>query len=417
MVVDVAVLVTLDSKGAEGRFLCAALVRAGVRPWIVDLSMRPHDTAGAHVRGDEVAGAADTTWAALAGLGRAEAGETMIAGGIKVLLDKFQRGEIAGVIGVGGANGTTIECAMMRALPPLFPKVMVSPVAGTAAIQWYVAESDIAMFPTIGDISLNRITRAVMENAAQAIAGMARARAAAAAAAPVAADPPLIGVSSFGNLQPCVDRVSERLAAAGYEVIHFHSSGPGGMALESLAGLGELAGVIDVTTSELADLLAGGVYNAGDGRLRAAGAAGLPQVVVPGALDMINFWVGEVPERYRGREFHQYNVEILLMRTNAEELATLGEMMAERLNAATGPFAVLIPARGFSQITAFPTHDIDGRETGAWRQPATDRAFTDSLRRHLSRTDAIEELDLHINDPEFADACVDAFLAMMRDRN
>jgi uncharacterized protein (UPF0261 family) len=292
---------------------------------------------------------------------------------------------------------------------------MVSPVAGTAAIQWYVAESDIAMFPTIGDISLNRITRAVMENAAQAIAGMARAR----AAAPVqtAADPPLIGVSSFGNLQKCVDRVSERLTAEGYEVIHFHSSGPGGMALESLAGLGELAGVIDVTTSELADLLAGGVYNAGDGRLRGAGAAGLPQVVVPGALDTVNFWVGEAPERYHHRDFHQYNVEILLMRTNAEEFATLGEMMAERLNAAQGPFAVLIPTRGFSQITTFPTHDIDGNETGAWLQPQTDRAFTESLHRHLSKTEAITELDLHINDPEFADACVDAFLAMMRDGN
>jgi len=138
---------------------------------------------------------------------------------------------------------------------------------------------------------------------------------------------------------------------------------------------------------------------------------------VPGALDVINFWVGEVPERYRDRDFHQYNVEILLMRTNAEEFATLGKMMAERLNAATGPFAVLIPTRGFSQITAFRTHDIDGNETGAWLQPETDRAFTDSLRQHLSKTHAIEELDLHINDPEFADACVDAFLAMMRDEN
>ncbi len=415
MAVYVAVLVTLDSKGAEGRFLCEALVRAGAQPWIIDLSMRPHDIDDAHVHGGEVAKAADTTWEALASLSRAEAGKTMITGGTKVLLDKFQSGDIAGVIGVGGANGATIECAMMRALPPLFPKIMVSPVAGTAAVQWYVAESNIAMFPTIGDISLNRITRTVMENAAQAITGMARARAA--TPAQTQADPPLIGVSSFGNLQQCVDRISKRLESAGYEVIHFHSSGPGGMALESLAGLDELAGVIDVTTSELADLLAGGVYNAGDGRLRTAGTAGLPQVVVPGALDVINFWVGEVPERYRGRDFHQYNVEILLMRTNAEEFATLGEMMAERLNAATGPFAVLIPTRGFSQITDFRTHDIDGNETGSWHQPQTDQVFTNSLRQHLSKTDAIEELELHINDPEFANACVNAFLKLRRDEN
>ncbi len=411
MEVRVALLVTLDSKGEEGRFLGDVLTRAGLRPWVVDLSLRPHNIGGADVGGDQVAREAGTTWQELAVMDRAQAAETMIVGGTRVLLEKFATGGISGVIGVGGANGSTMECAMMRALPPLFPKVMVSPVAATGAVQWYVAESDIAMFPTIGDISLNRITRAVLENAAHAMAGMARGRSGKKAAE--RQEPPLIGVSSFGNLQKCVDRVTVRLVAEGYEVIHFHASGPGGKALESLARLGELAGVIDVTTSELADLVAGGVYSAGDGRLRAAGAAGLPQVVVPGALDLVNFWVGQVPERYRRREFYQYNVEILLMRTNAEEFAALGELGAERLNAARGPFVVLIPSRGFSQHTHYQTHDLQGREIGPWRQPETDRVFTDTLRRHL-RKGRIEELDLHINDPEFADACVEEYLNLLK---
>src|SRR5262249_41946251 len=231
----------------------------------------------------------------------------MVEGGTEIVRAKFARGEINGVLGVGGVNGSTIACAIMRALPLSFPKVMVTPVAATAAVQWYFAESDIAMYPTIGDISLNRITRAAMENAAHALAGMARAWKRQGNAARV----PLLGISSFGNTQTAVDRITAGLEAGGFEVIHFHAS-----ALESLAASGELAGVIDLTTSELTDFVTGGVYSAGETRLTAAGATGLPQVVVPGCLDFTNWWVGQVPEKYRQREFYQYNVEILLMRTN-----------------------------------------------------------------------------------------------------
>ena len=200
------------------------------------------------------------------------------------------------------------------------------------------------MFPTVGDIWLNRITRAAIDNAARAVAGMARKRADAAVQ-----DRALIGVSSFGNLQPAVDRITAQLEGRGFEVIHFHASGPGGRALESLAGRGELAGVIDLTTSELTDFLTGGVYSAGAARLTGAGAAGVPQIVVPGCLDFTNWWVGEVPERYRSREFFQYNVEILLMRTNAEEFAALGKLMGERLAAAQGPVTVLAAAKGLER--------------------------------------------------------------------
>jgi uncharacterized protein (UPF0261 family) len=195
--------------------------------------------------------------------------------------------------------------------------------------------------------------------------------------------------------------------------MHFHASGPGGKALEHLARSGELAGVVDVTTHELADLPIGGVFSAGDGRLRAAGKAGLAQVVVPGAIDHANFWVGRVPDEFKDREFFQFNKTNILMRTNADEFEVLGRIMADRLNEAEGPFVVIIPTRGFSEHTKLMTHDIEGKETGPWKQPAVDAVFAQSLRNHLNKG-RVEELDLHINEQAFADACVEAFLELMK---
>ncbi|MGI9649254.1 MAG: Tm-1-like ATP-binding domain-containing protein, partial [Acidimicrobiia bacterium] len=228
------------------------------------------------------------------------------------------------------------------------------------------------------------------------------------------AGPSLIGVSSFGNTQAAVDRITSRLVAQGFEVIHFHASGPGGRALESLAAQGELAAVIDLTTSELADFVTGGVYSAGETRLTGAGAAGIPQVVVPGCLDFTNWWVGQVPDRYAQREFYQYNVEILLMRTNAEESEELGELVGARLAEARGPVRVLIPSEGWSQLSGRKTFDLAGREIGSWTQPDVDQVFLDALRRHLS-AEVISDLPLHINAPDFADLCVDSVIGLMGD--
>jgi uncharacterized protein (UPF0261 family) len=407
----VAVLATLDNKSAEARFVCDVLAESGAAPLLIDMSLRPHRIEGAGVSGGEMAMAGGVPWDAMAEMDRAEAAEAMVAGGIAVLLDKCRRREISGAIALGGANGTSMACDMMRALPPLFPKVMVSTMAGTPAVEWYVGESDIVMFPSIGDILLNRLTRTVMEHAAWSVAAMVEKGRGGQARDEKEA--PLIGVSSFGGTSGCVDRVTERLAAEGYEVIHFHTSGPGGKTLEYLARSGQLAGVVDVTTHELADLAVGGVFSAGDGRLRSAGRAGLPQVVVPGAIDHANFWVGRVPEEFKDREFFRFNKTNILMRTNAEEFEVLGRIVAERLNAAEGPFAVLVPTRGFSEHTKRMTQDLQGRELGPWKQPAVDAVFTRSLRRHLQRG-RVEELDLHVNEPAFADACIDAFLEMMK---
>ena len=406
----VAILVTMDSKGAEARFLAETLHDLGVGPLVVDLSCRPHEAGGADVTGAEVAAAAGENWENLARMERNAASEVMMEGGRRVLVEKFQKGEIRGAVGLGGANGTSMACAIMRALPPLTPKVMVSVVAATAAVQWYVAESDIMMFPSIGDISLNRITRGVLMNASLALAGMVKREGVAEMSD--RSGPPLVGVSSFGGTAACVEQVERRLTEAGYEVIFFHASGPGGRALEALAGLGELAGVVDVTTHELTDLLVDGVYSAGAGRLEAAGAAGIPQVVVPGALDHANFWTGRVPEKYQARAFFQYNAQNLLMRTNREEFEALGVLMAEKLNRAKGPLSVLIPTRGYSEHTKRKAHDLSGREVGDWRSPEVDAAFAASLAKNLKAGEIIS-LDLHINDAAFADACAEKMIEML----
>lgn len=406
----IAVIATLDSKAESAAFLCDAVRRGGAEPWLIDVSLKPHDTPGAAMSGGEVVAAAGREWDDLSALGRNEAAEAMIEGGRQVLRAAFDAGDIAGAIAIGGANGTTVACAMMRALPPMVPKVMITPVAATAAVTRYVAEADIVMVPSIADIMLNHVTGAIMENAGFAVAAMARAWVERQSRGDT--HPPAIGLSTFGGVAPTVDRITELLEAKGFEVLHFHASGPGGRALESLAAQGAFAGVIDLTTSEVTDLLTGGVYSAGEERLTAAGAAGIPQVIAPGCLDHTNWWTGEVPEKFRHRQFYQYNADNYLMRTDKAEMAALGELFAERLNAAEGPFAVLIPTQGYSQHTVRKVHDIDGQECGAWNQPEADAAFAQSLESHLKR-DRVRLLDMHINDPEFADACVAALMEMM----
>ena len=407
----IAVLATLNTKSKEARFVADVLARAGATPWIVDLSLKSHAVDGADVEGAEVAAAAGAAWQTLNERSRADAAEVMVEGGTKMLLEKFTAGEIHGAIGLGGANGTNLVCSLLRSLPYLVPKVVVSAVAGTAAVQWYVAESDIAMYPSIGDMALNRVTGSVLENAALAVVAAAKNRAAKLGTR--VENAPLVAVSSFGGTAGCVDRVSERLEALGYEVILFHASGAGGKSLERLAASGELVGVIDVTTHELADLIVDGVYSAGNGRLTAAGAAGLPQVIVPGATDHSNFWVGHVPERYRNREFFRYNAQNLLMRTNAEEFEKLGYEIGNRLNAAKGPVRVLVPLAGFSEHTKRRAQDLVGNDKGPWKRPEEYQLFMNSLKKQL-KVAPIEEFALHVNDTVFADACVNAFVEIAK---
>jgi len=404
----------MNTKSKEAQFVAQVLARAGATPWIVDLSMKAHDVPGADLTGAQVAAAAGSSWLGLNEQTRKEASAVMIEGGTRILLEKVAKGEVSGAIGLGGANGTDLVCSILRALPYLVPKIMISAVAGTAAVQWCVAESDICMFPSIGDVSLNRVTKVVMENAACAVAMEAKNWAAQRESKTVHA--PLLAVSSFGGTAACVDHVSQKLETLGYEVIQFHASGVGGRSLERLASTGDLAGVVDVTTHELADFIADGVYSAGGTRLTAAGAAGLPQVVVPGAIDHINFWAGQVlPERYLDREFFRYNAQNLLMRTNGEEFREIGQIMAQHLNTAKGPVRVLIPFEGFSEHTKLRAHDLAGNDRGPWRRPEEYRVFAEALKTNLNHSVHVEELPLHINDVRFADACVSAYVQISKE--
>jgi uncharacterized protein (UPF0261 family) len=313
-------------------------------------------------------------------------------------------GKIHGIISLGGGGGTAIATAAMRALPLGFPKLMVSTLASGNTAP-YIGTTDLVMFPAIVDVSgINRVSRAVFENAAGAICGMVTA--AQQRLAQPAADKPLIVASMFGNTTACVTEAKRILEAAGYEVLVFHATGIGGRSMESLIASGMVAGVLDITTTEWADELVGGILGAGPARLDAAANASVPSIVTPGCLDMVNF--GErasVPAKFAGRTFYQHNPQVTLMRTTPAECTELGRILAEKVNGYTAPVTVLIPRRAISIISAAgqPFHD-----------PAADNALFTALRSNLRREIPVVELDVEINDPGFARACADALLANLK---
>ncbi len=327
----------------------------------------------------------------------------MARGATAVLTRLFAEGRVQGVLALGGSGGSAIATQAMRALPVGVPKLMVSTLA-SGDTRPYVGAVDVTMmYPVVDIAGINRISARILANAAAAIAGMARRYA---AAAPAVDDRPLIGATMFGVTTPCVTAARRRLEERGYEVLVFHATGTGGQAMEALARGGYLAGVLDITTTELADELVGGVLSAGPERLEAAGEAGLPQVVSLGALDMVNFGpLDTVPERFRGRRLYQHNPTVTLMRTTPEECAELGRIVARKLNRARGPLAVFIPLRGVSAIAT---------EGGPFYDPEADRALVESLRAELRPDVEVHALDMDINDPRFAEAMADRLDELIR---
>jgi uncharacterized protein (UPF0261 family) len=315
-----------------------------------------------------------------------------------------------GVLALGGSAGTTIGTAAMRALPLGVPKLMISTLASGQVRPW-VGDKDILMLNSVVDIAgINRISRQIFDEAAAAMAGMVRlgrgrtSPAAGGAIDPAGEDRPLVAATMFGATTPCVQRAREILEAAGYEVLVFHATGNGGQAMESLIREGLIAGVLDITTTELADELVGGILSAGPTRLTAAGERGIPQVVSVGALDMVNFGPREtVPEKFSHRRFHVHNASVTLMRTTPEENAALGEEIARKLAAARGPAAVLLPRKGVSAID---------REGQPFDDPAAREALFGPLRRGAGRYELME-LDCHINDPAFAETAAEKLLALL----
>lgn len=335
---------------------------------------------------------------------RNEALQVMTRGCMALAQELFDEGRFDGLLGLGGSGGTALATAVMRELPIGVPKVMVSTVA-SGNVGPYVGTSDITMLHSIVDIAgLNRISRRVLGNAAGAVCGMVE------QVLPEAADRPLVAATMFGVTTPCVTRVRERLEAAGYEVLVFHATGSGGRTMETLVASGLIAGVADVTTTEWADEVVGGIVGAGPHRLEAAGQRGVPQVVSCGALDMVNFGGSEtVPAHFQNRHFHVHNANVTLMRTTPDECAEIGRIIAEKLNAATGPTMLLLPLHGVSAMD---------KEGAPFHDPDADAALFEALRRHV-QTPPVElmELDLHINDAAFADAIADRLLAALKDQD
>ena len=394
----IAVLGTMDSKGEEHGFVAQLIRQRGHQTLIIDVGTLAPPTLPPDITREQVAIAGGIDLKSL--VARRDRGESVAAmsDAAPLLLARLvAEKKIAGVISLGGGGGTAIATAAMRALPIGFPKVMVSTLASGNTAQ-YVGVKDIVMFPSIVDVSgLNRISRQILTRAAGAICGMVE------TTMPSAEDKPIIAASMFGNTTACVQHAQKLLENAGYEVLVFHATGIGGRTMESLVESGLVAGVLDITTTEWADELVGGILSAGPTRLEAAARTGTPAIVVPGCLDMVNFGAREtVPVKFADRNFYQHNPQVTLMRTTPEECEQLGKVIAKKLNASTGPVTVLLPRQAISIISA------PGQK---FHDPAADRALFDSLSAHLRRDIPVIEMDCAINDTAFAEACVKALLA------
>jgi uncharacterized protein (UPF0261 family) len=398
----VVVLGALDTKGAEFAFLKAQLARQGVAPLVIDFGVIGEPAFAPDIGAAEVATAAGANLAALRAANDRGAALAALAQGAATLLRRlYDAGQVAAVIGMGGGGGSSVIAAAMRALPVGVPKLLVSTMA-SGDTRPYVGSRDITLMYSVVDVAgINRISRRIIANAAAAIAGMAGA-----ALADEAADQPLIAASMFGNTTQCVDRCRANMEAQGYEVLVFHATGTGGQTMEGLITDRFFAGVLDITTTEWADEICGGVLSAGPARLEAAALAGVPQVVAPGCIDMCNFGPrAGVPERFADRQLYEWNPTVTLMRTTPDENAKIGAIFAAKLNRATAPAHVLIPLKGFSIL------DSPGERF--WN-PAADAAFTQALKADLRPGIAVEELDLNINDPAFADRATSLLLDMLR---
>jgi len=393
----VYVVGTADTKGEELAYLRALVVAAGADTVLVDVGTRKPAVA-ADVSAGEVA--AFHPGGAQAVLGTEDRGTAVTAMGEAFRRFLASRDDVGAIVGIGGGGGTSIVTAGMRDLPIGLPKFMVSTLA-SGDVGAFVGVSDIAMMYSVTDIAgLNRISRAVLRNAANAIAGMMR------DANVETTGKPAIGLTMFGVTTPCVTQAVEMLKAD-YDCLVFHATGTGGRAMEKLVDSGLVAGVIDATTTEVADFVVGGVMSAGDDRLGAIARTGVPYVGSVGALDMVNFWAPEtVPERYRERMLHRHNPQVTLMRTTADENRRMGEWLAERLNRCNGPVRFLIPQGGVSAMDA-PGQPFHDPAADAALFAALEGAIEQTARRRLIR------LPYHINDPAFSSALVENFRAIM----
>lgn len=394
------VFASLDTKGHEAAFVCERLRALGVAVKLVDTSCFGPPQVPADVPREELFQSLNTSPQEVAARGERGFAVTQAAAAAASFVQAaYLRGEVSGVLAIGGSAGTTIGTSAMRALPLGVPKVMVSTLASGNVRPW-VGDKDILMLNSVVDIAgINRISRVVLSSAAAALAGML-----AHSHTPSRDDKPLIAATMFGVTTPCITRAREVLEAAGYEVLVFHATGSGGAAMESLIREGLIAGVLDVTTTELADELVDGILSAGPTRLTAAAECGVPQVVSVGALDMVNFGPREtVPEKFGGRKFHVHNATVTLMRTTPQECAQLGEELGRKVAASCAPAAIVLPLHGVSALD---------RAGQPFDDPTARKALYDAIGKTHGNAELLE-LPHHINDPEFAVALANKLLTLI----
>lgn len=394
-------IATMDTKGAELAYVAQQLTDAGVSVVTVDVGTQSPPVGAPNVSRETLAAChPDGKDAVFGHTDRGQAISAMSGALRGFLLREHQAQKVAGVIGMGGSGGSALIAPAMRALPIGLPKVLISTVAG-GDVAPYVGGSDIVMFPSIVDVAgLNSVSRRILGNAANALAGMVTGD-----IAEAASDRPTIGMTMFGVTTTCVEAVRRELEAAGFDCLVFHATGTGGRSMEDLVAAGLIRGVLDITTTEVADEVVGGVLTAGPQRFDDILDASVPYVLSLGALDMVNFWAKDtVPEQFLDRTLHVHNANVTLMRTTPDENRQFARWIATKLNRSKTPITVLIPEHGVSAIDAAgqPFHD-----------PDADAALFTELEQLVEQTPerVIKRLPLHINDPEFSAALVREFQA------
>jgi uncharacterized protein (UPF0261 family) len=398
----VAIIGALDTKAAEYAFLKQKIESQGVGTLMIDVGVFGEPPFQPDISAAEVAKEAGADRAALAAANdRGKAVGAMAAGAAIILKRLYDEGRVHGAIAMGGGGGTTLGSIAMQPLPVGAPKLIVSTVASgdTSA---YVGVKDIAMMPSIVDVAgVNRLSSKIIANAAGAIAGMVKIEHRESSDAK-----PMIAATMFGVTTAGVTKAREIIEKAGYEVLVFHAVGSGGRTMEELIRAGFIAGVLDLTTTELADELAGGVLSAGPNRLEAAGETGVPQVVSLGALDMVNFGAREsIPAKYAERKLYPHNPLVTLMRTTREENAELGRIIAAKLSKAKGPTVLMIPKNGVSAI------DVEGKP---FYDAEADEALFAALRKNITPNVTLVELDADINSDAFATEAAHRLLALVK---
>lgn len=391
---------TLDTKHAEYAYVRDRIRAFGVDTLTVDVGIFGDDDL-ADITNKEVAAGSDVDLDAIVeSRDRGLAVEAMARAGADTVERLYETGRLDGIIALGGTGGTALGSQAMQRLPVGVPKLMVSTVA-SGDTRPYVGALDITMMYSVVDIAgINRISRRILGNAAGAIAGMVT------ATLPEEVDDRrLVGATMFGVTTPGVEAARRHLEDAEYDVLVFHATGTGGRSMEELVKAGMLDGVLDLTTTELADELVGGVFSAGEERLTVAGKAGLPQVVSLGALDMVNFGAMDtVPAQFRNRNLYKHNPTTTLMRTTPEECRELGRRVATRLNEANGPLTVFVPLKGISMIAT---------EGGPFYDPEADEVLIASLQEHLKEGIDLRLIEKDINDECFAQTMAEALIGYM----